>query len=150
MKKFLSNLFLGKIVYKASTTASFEKVVELLLETIKNNGFSIPVIHNMRETFSKAQLDLDKNFEYKIIQICNAKKSHKVLTTMSYDLGIMMPKSIIVAKENGKTTLRFMQMKSWMVGMMFPEVNIASMSKNVMATMKKIVSETIEAAENSK
>jgi len=66
---------------------------------------------------------------------------------MSYDMGIMMPKSIIVAKEKGKTTLRFMQMKPWMVSWMFPEINIAPMSKNVMATMKKIVAETIESAE---
>ena len=66
---------------------------------------------------------------------------------MNYDMGIMMPKSIVVARENGKTTLRFMQMKPWMIGMMFPEVNLVPMSKNVMATMKRIVHETIENTE---
>lgn len=147
MKKFLSRLFLGKIVYKASVDAPFEKVIEALEQAIKNNKFSIPATHDLKQTFTKANLPLDKNFQYKIVQLCNAKKSHKVLTTMSYDMGIMMPKSIIVAREKGQTTLRFMQMKPWMVGMMFPEIKIASMSKNVMATMKKIINETIQSIE---
>ncbi len=147
MKKLLSNLFLGKIVYKVSTNEPFEKVIKSLEKTIKNNGFSIPAVHDLKQTFIKESLPLDKNFEYRIVQLCNAKKSHKVLTTMSYDMGIMMPKSIIVASENGKTTLRFMQMKPWMIGMMFPEINIAPMSKNVMTTMKKIVADTIKIVE---
>jgi uncharacterized protein (DUF302 family) len=147
MKKFLSNLFLGKIVSKVSINAPFEKVIEALEKAIKNNDFSIPVTHDLKQTFTKANLPLDKDFQYKIVQLCNAKKAHKVLTTMSYDMGIMMPKSIIVARENGQTTLRFMKMKPWMVGMMFPEINIAPMSKNVMATIKKIVDETIKSVE---
>lgn len=148
MKKFLSNLFIGKIVYKVSIDVSFEKVIKSLEKAIENNNFSIPAIHDLKKTFTKASLPLDDDFEYKIVQLCNAQKSHKVLTTMSYDMGIMMPKSIIVARENKKTTLRFMQMKPWMMGMMFPEINIAPMSKNVMATMKKIVDDAIEIAKN--
>ena len=147
IKKIISNLFLGQIVYKVSTKAPYEKVIIALEEAIKNNDFSIPAVHNLKETFMKANLPLNKNFKYKIIQLCNAKKSHKILTTVSYDMGIMMPKSIIVAQENNKTTLRFMQMKPWMVGFMFPEIDIVSMSKNVMATMKKIVNETINNVE---
>jgi hypothetical protein len=37
-----------------------------------------------------------------------------------------------------------MQMKPWMVGMMFPDINIVPMSKKVMGTMKKIVHEAVE------
>ena len=144
MKKLLSKIFIGDIVYKKSTTASFEDTLEALKKSIENNNFSIPAIHDLKKTYLKANLPLNDNFEYKIIQLCNAKKSHKALTEMSYDMGIMMPKSIIIAKENGKTTLRFMQMKPWMVGMMFPTINIAPMSKNVMAVLKKIVNDTIK------
>ena len=66
---------------------------------------------------------------------------------MSFDMGIMMPKSIIVARENGKTTFRFMKMKTWMVSMMFPKLDIAPMSKMVTGIMQKIVTETINKAE---
>jgi len=65
---------------------------------------------------------------------------------MSYDMGVMMPKSIIVARENGKTTLRYMKMKPWMTRMMFPDLDIVPLSKKVMKTMDEIVVETIERA----
>jgi len=61
MKKFLSNLFLGKIVYKASTDAPFEKVIESLEKAINNNDFSIPTTHDLKQTFTKANLPLDKD-----------------------------------------------------------------------------------------
>lgn len=68
---------------------------------------------------------------------------------MSFDMGVMMPKSIIVARENGKTALRFMKMKSWMVSLMFPDLDIVPMSKMVTSIMEKIVTETIEKAEKN-
>ena len=147
MKTFLSKLLLGKIVYKVSTDASFEKVFEALQQAIKNNNFAIPTIHNLKETYLKSNLPLNSDFEYRIVQLCNAQKSHKAITTLSYDMGIMMPKSIVIARENGKTTLRFMKMKPWMVALMFPKIKIAKMSAKVMGTLQKIVEETVESAE---
>ncbi len=67
---------------------------------------------------------------------------------MSYDMGVMMPKSIIVTKENGETNLRFMKMKPWMVSLMFPELDIAPLSKKVTTIINKIVSDTIKQAES--
>jgi len=63
-------------------------------------------------------------------------------------MGVMMPKSIIVSHKNGKTTLRYMKLKPWMVSMMFPEIDILPISKKVTKTMEKIVKETIEKAES--
>jgi len=143
MKKMISNKVFGDIVYRKSVKAPFEKVEKVLVEAIKKNGFSIPVVHDMKKTFEKADLPLEKDFQYKIIQLCNAKKSHKILTTMSYDMGVMMPKSITIAQEGENVTLRFMRMKPWMIGMMFPEIDIALMSKKVMAILKKIINKTI-------
>lgn len=145
MKKFLSRLLLGKLIYKVTLDAPFTKVLRLLEKSIQQNGFSIPATHDLKKTFLKAKLPLSSDFEYTIVQLCNAQKSHKVLNTLSYDMGIMMPKSIVIARENGQTTLRFMQMKPWLVGMMFPEIDIAPMSKKVMATLRKIVDDTAAA-----
>ncbi|MCF7917742.1 DUF302 domain-containing protein [Candidatus Gracilibacteria bacterium] len=143
MKKIFSHLLLGNIVYKVSINTPFEKVFQTLSKAISNNDFSVVAVHDLKNTFIKANLDIPLDFEYRIVQLCNAKKAHKVITEMSYDMGIMMPKSIIIAFENGETTLRFMQMKSWMIGMMFPSVDIVPMSKRVMATMKKIIDEVV-------
>jgi uncharacterized protein (DUF302 family) len=148
MKRLLSKWLMGDIVIKYSTNAPFEKVIESLNIVVKENNFAVVSIHNMNETYQKKNLKIAEDFEYRIIQICNAPKSHKALTKMSFDMGVMMPKSIIVARENGKTTLRFMKMKPWMVSMMFPDIDIVPMSKMVTKIMRKIVLETIETAQD--
>ncbi len=143
MKKFLSEKVLGKIAYKISTNKPFETVFKNLEQAIINNGFSIITTHDMRKTFEKNNLEISRDFEYRIIELCNAQKAHKALG-MSKDLGIMMPKSIIISRENNQTVLRYMQMKPWMISWMFPTINLAPMSKKVMGTMKKIVHEAVE------
>jgi len=143
MKKLLSKWFMGDIVEKHTTNAPYEEVIETLTNVVKKNNFEVVSVHNMKETYKKKNLEISEDFEYRIIQICNAPKSHKALNKMSFDMGVMMPKSIIVARENGKTTLRFMRMKPWMVSMMFPELDIIPMSKAVTEIMEKIVTETI-------
>ncbi|MEA3495728.1 MAG: DUF302 domain-containing protein [Bacteroidota bacterium] len=147
MKKLISKWLIGDITQKYTTMADYDLVMEKLTETAVENKFSVVTIHNLRESYSKKNLKIDDDFEYRIVEICNAQKSHKVITEMSYDMGVMMPKSIIVARENGKTTLRFMKMKPWIMSMMFPSVDIVPMSKNVMKIMTNIVIETIKKAE---
>jgi len=144
MKKFIAKLLVGEVVTKVEVDAPFDKVIDSLNEAVTNNQFGVQAVHDLKETYVKKNLKLDPDFEYKIVQICNAPKSHKALQDMSYDMGIMMPKSIIVARENGKTTLRYMKMKPWMVSMMFPDLNVAPLSKHVTEIMSKIVRETIE------
>jgi uncharacterized protein (DUF302 family) len=149
MKKILSKLLIGSVTQKYETTAAYNTVIENLTETVKNNSFAVLVTHDLKETYVKKNLDIPADFEYRIVQICNAPKSHKALSKMSYDMGIMMPKSIIVARENGKTTLRFMKMKPWIVSLMFPELDIVPMSKMISQIIEKIVEETIEKSESS-
>lgn len=147
MKNLISKWLMGNIVEKQITNTPFDKVIETLSKVVKDNNFAVVTVHDMKETYKKKNLQMSDDFEYSIIQICNAPKSHKALTKMSFDMGVMMPKSIIVARENGKTSLRYMKMKPWMVSMMFPELDIVPMSKMVTETMDKIVTETIKKAE---
>ena len=147
IKKTLSKWLMGDIVEKYSTNAPYEKVIETLTEVVKDNKFAVVTVHDMKQTYMKKHLEIADDFEYRIIQICNAPKSHKALSKMSFDMGVMMPKSIIVARENGKTSLRFMKMKPWMVSMMFPELDIVPMSKMVTEIITNIVTTTIQKAE---
>ncbi len=147
IKKMLSKWLVGNIVEKYTTNAPYENVIETLTEVVKDNNFAVVTVHDMKETYNKKNLQIADDFEYRIIQICNAPKSHKALSTISFDMGVMMPKSIIVARENGKTNLRFIKMKPWMVSMMFPELDIVPISKMITAIITKIVVETIEKVE---
>ncbi len=148
MKKLLSKWLMGNIVEKYTTNAPYDNVIETLTEVVKDNNFAIVSVHDMKKTYTKKNLKIAKDFEYRIIQICNAPKSYKALNSKSFDMGVMMPKSIIVARENGKTNLRFMKMKPWMISMMFPELGIVPMSKMITEIITKIVTETIEKVEN--
>jgi len=147
VKEFFSNWIMGKIVTKYTTKASFEKVVGALEEAVNDHDFSIIAVHDMRETYTKKNLPITDDFQYQIFHLCNAPKSHKALTTMSYDMGVMMPKSIIIAREGDVTTLRYMTMKPWMVSMMFPRLDIVPMSAMVTKVIKEIIEEDIEHAE---
>jgi len=149
MKKRIAKKIIGDIVERHHTKAPFEVVIEKLDQAVINNDFSTASVHCLKSTYEKKNLELEDDFEYKIVQICNAEKSHRALTKMSFDLGIMMPKSIVVSRKDGITTLRFMKMKPWMVGMMFPDIDIVPMSKMVTKIMRKIVLETIEASESN-
>lgn len=149
MKKLISKLLLGNIVEKKVADAPFDDVVKALEEAVKNNNFAVQTIHDLKNTYKKKELELTPDFEYKIVQICNAPKSYNALTNLSFDMGVMMPKSIIVARENGKTTLRYMKMKPWMVSMVFPDLDVVPVSKNVSSIMQKIVDETIESVSKS-
>ncbi len=146
MKKIISKWLMGDIVEKNTTNAPYEKIIKTLTEVVKENNFAVVTTHNMKETYKKKGLNIADDFEYRIVQICNAPKSHKALNDMSFDMGVMMPKSIIIAHENGQTTLRYMKMKPWMVSMMFPDLDIVPMSKMVTGIMDKIVKETIQKA----
>ena len=145
VKKLISKKVIGDIVEKHDTSAPFDVVIEKLEEAVKNNNFSVVGVHDLKDTYERKNLEAD--FDYKIVQICNAEKSHGALTNMSHDLGIMMPKSIVVARKDGITTLRFMKMKPWMVSLMFPEIDVAPISKMVTKIMRDIVMQTIEEAE---
>jgi len=147
MKKVLSKWLMGDIVQKHTTNAPYDMVIEKLTEVVKDNSFAVLVTHDLKETYVKKELELSPDFEYRIVQICNAPKSHKALKELSYDMGVMMPKSIIVARENGETTLRYMKMKAWMTSMMFPDLDIVPLSKKVMKIMEDIVTETIKRSE---
>jgi len=143
MKKFIAKLIVGDVVQKVFVDAPFDRVVDSLTEAVKKHDFGIQAVHDLKETYLKKKLLLDPNFEYKIVQICNAPKSYKALQDMSFDMGVMMPKSIIVAQENGKTSMRFMKMKPWLVSLMFPELDVAPLSRHIAKIMNEIVEETI-------
>lgn len=140
IKKMISRLIIGNIIHKVKTEKSFDKAFMDLQSSIKENGFQVKHVHDIKKAFDEKGIKYTKGFEYRLVQFCNAKKAHKALS-MSTDVGIMMPKTVIIFKKAGKTYFQFMKMKPFMIKFMFPEINLAPMSKKVMTTMQKIVEE---------
>ncbi len=144
MKKIISKLFLGSVIHTETVDTPFDIVIDSLRKSVESNGFAVQAIHDLEETYKKNKLKVGDDFRYKIVQICNASKSHNALTNLSFDMGVMMPKSIIIARENNKTTLRFMKLKPYMVSLMFPDIDVAPISKKVTSIMHKIVEDAIK------
>lgn len=144
MKKYISQLMLGNIVNKTIVDRPFSEVLEAVKKSIELHDFKISVVHDIKDTFQKNNLPIGEDFEYTIIQFCNAPKAHMAVMKLSHDVGIMMPKSIVISRENRKTALRFMQMKPWMVGMMFPDIDLKPLSKKVMKALQSIVNDAIK------
>ncbi len=140
MLQLLSKLVLGEIVRRVETEKSFKRALADLQEAIRKNGFSIKHIHDLRATFEAQGLPVEEDFEYSLVQFCHAEKALKALR-MSRDVGVMMPKTIIVGREKGRTFFQFMKMRPFMVRFMFPSANLVPMSKQVTATMERIVAE---------
>lgn len=138
IKTFFSRLFLGNVVHKVETEKDFHTTLADLKVAIERNGFSVKYVHDIKKALAKENPGFEN--EYRIVQFCNAKKANKALS-MSSDVGVMMPKSIIIFEKKGKTFLQFMKMKPFMVKMMFPEIDLSNMSRNVMSTMEKIVND---------
>lgn len=140
LRKIISKHIMGDIIYKVETPKDFDTAYLSLNKAIESNGFHVTHVHNIKEAFHKAELKYENGFEYQLVQFCNAKKAQKLLST-STDVGVMMPKTIIIFTKGKKTYFQFMKMKPFMIRLMFPDINLAPMSKNVMATMTKIVNE---------
>lgn len=143
IKKIISKLIIGEIIHKLQSHKSFEKTLKDLQKEIEKNGFSIKSIHNLKQTFKDKNIKLNNNFEYQIIQFCNAEKAFKALS-MSEDVGIMMPKNIIIYQNSKGVFIQFMKMKPLMIKLIFPEINLTPISKKVMKTMEKITKNAIK------
>ena len=137
LKKLISRMMLGKIVYKVQSEKSFKQTLEDLQKQVAEHGFTVTHIHDIKNAFEKNGLKTSKDFEHRIVQFCNPQKAYNVMS-MSTDAGIMMPKSISVLSDKDGVYLQFMKMKPFMVALMFPDINLAPMSKKVMGTMTNI------------
>jgi uncharacterized protein (DUF302 family) len=80
---------------KILTATSFEKAIERITQTLKQEGFGILTEIDIKTTLKK-KLDIDFP-DYKILGACNPGFAHKAL--MAEDkIGTMLPCNVIVRK----------------------------------------------------
>lgn len=120
------------------TSESIDSVMEKLKISVENNWFKIVHIHDMKDTFSKNNLEFASYF---IVDICNPSSAHKALS-LDKRLWNFMPKSILVYEENVKTVLNFMYPDKENMKLIFPE-ELAEISKNTITTMENIINEIL-------
>lgn len=71
----------------------FETTVELVTESLKEQGFGILTEINVHDVFKK-KLDIDFK-KYRILGACNPQFAHQAITTVS-NIGTMLPCNVLV------------------------------------------------------
>jgi uncharacterized protein (DUF302 family) len=80
----------------------YEKVVELVTEALKKEGFGILTEINIQEKF-KEKLGIDFK-KYIILGACNPPSAHTAILAEE-NIGLMLPCNVIVYEKGGKTVL---------------------------------------------
>lgn len=96
-------------LYKTETTKSINQFVKDLNNAAKKRGF---IIHNedkmeMAHSFGKHGVEVSKDFDLHMIQICKPEKAAKSLQK-NPERAILMPKFIMTFTKNSKTQIRFL------------------------------------------
>jgi len=121
--------------YTVETDKSFDDAVARIEELTAAKGFRVLYVHDVQATLAEKGLKRDP---YKIIEICNSKFAHKVLS-ISEDVGLFMPCKINVYQKKGKTVIS--AMRPAMIGEFFENEELREVAREVDAITRSIVDE---------
>lgn len=119
-----------------------EKNIREVIESIKQNAsnfnFIVRNVFNMKDEFKNHGVDVDTNFEYYSIMLCNPPKAYTNIVNNPIRGAILLPpKQIVVFKENNKTVLVYVAMEENDIKSLLPEDTI--FQKGMSNSCNKIV-----------
>lgn len=103
--------------YIVETRKSVAQAVADLQESVKEHGFGVLHIHNLKETLNNKGVEFAN--ECQILEICNPHKAKEVLSA-DMSMNMVLPCRISVYEENGKTK----------IGMIKPKTLLESLSSS--------------------
>ncbi len=81
---------------------SFEKVIEIVTEELKKQGFGVLTTIDVKEKF-KEKLGIDFK-KYVILGACNPSSAHKAILAEE-NIGLMLPCNVIIYEKEKKTAI---------------------------------------------
>jgi uncharacterized protein (DUF302 family) len=85
-------------IYTKESNNSFFKTVEKIKDIIPQKEFKILAIHDIKSTLNSKNFEMEN---YVIIELCNAKSAHEILS-ISKEVGLFLPCKINVYENNNK------------------------------------------------
>jgi uncharacterized protein (DUF302 family) len=124
--------------YIVESTKSVEQAVADLQEAVKDHGFGVLHIHNLKQTLNKKGVEFES--ECQILEVCNPHKAKDVLSS-DMSMNMALPCRISVYEDSGITK----------IGMIKPKALLGILSNsdslmNVADEVEKISIEIIEQA----
>ena len=125
--------------YIVETKKSIDQAVTDLQQSVKDHGFGVLHIHNLKETLNKKGVEFSN--ECQILEVCNPHKAKEVLTA-DMSLNMALPCRISVYEENGNTKIGMIRPKALLAGL--------SESKSLMAVADEVERISIEIIEQAR
>jgi uncharacterized protein (DUF302 family) len=122
------------MLHKVATEKPIAKVAADLEEAVKENGFGVMEVHDLKWTMHKKGVEFGP--ECQIFEVCNPHKAKAVLEN-NMAVSTALPCRISVYEENGKTILATLQPTALMT--MFGEPELAPVAEDVERTLYKIM-----------
>ena len=123
-----------KVAYEATTGRDFESTVERCREALADEGFGVLTEIDIRATLKK-KLDVDVE-PHVILGACHPPSAHRALTAAP-EVGVLLPCTVTVARDDGKTVVRAMNPESALTMIDSPEV--AEVAEEVGAALRRVV-----------
>ena len=125
------------LAYRYTTAKPLAEAVASIEKAAADNGFRVLHVHNVQQTLQEKGFDIPG---YSIVEVCNAKFAHQVLTKEK-QVGMMLPCRIAVYEEQGAVTL--LLMKPSIIGEMMPDAGLGTIPMEVENILVKVVQEAL-------
>lgn len=122
----------------AVSPKSFDETVSAVEQLTAEHGFRVLHIHDIRATLEEKGFNLPP---FKIIEICNAKYAHKVLTAHR-GLGLMLPCKInVFVDDQGNVVVS--GLRPTVIRELFPGVDVGTIPQDVEVVVKSIIERAV-------
>ena len=125
--------------YIVETKKSVDQAVTDLQQAVKDHGFGVLHIHNLRETLNNKGVEFSN--ECQILEVCNPHKAKEVLSA-DMSMNMALPCRISVYEENGQTKIGMIKPKALLAGL--------SDSKSLIAVADEVENISIEIIEQAR
>lgn len=100
--------------YIVETKKSVDQAVSDLQQSVKDHGFGVLHIHNLKDTLNNKGVEFSN--ECQILEVCNPHKAKEVLTS-DMSMNMALPCRISVYEEDGVTKIGMIRPKALLAGL---------------------------------
>lgn len=121
-----------------------KEIIEKIIANASNFNFIIREVFDMAKEFKDHGVEVEDNFEYYSIMICNPQKAYESIIKCPVRGAVLLPpKQIIIYSENNRTIISYMAIEEEDVKRLLPndekfQVGLSESCNNIIELIKNI------------
>lgn len=93
---------------RIETRKTPKEVIEEIKKMVSESNFIIREVFDMASEFKEHGVDVEENFEYYSIMLCNPEKAYNgILKSPIRGAALLPPKQVVIFKENKRTIIAY-------------------------------------------